>query len=78
METLYYHAKNKKEAFERAKKDLNYPFEIKLYKWMSKGNSMYQVIKKHLVHYDKDQLMDTESGLLYHKKTYKIIGQENY
>lgn len=31
----------------------------------------------HLVHYDRNTLMNTESGILYDKITRKIIGQNN-
>lgn len=34
-------------------------------------------IKYHLVHYDKDTLMNTESGVLYDKITNKIVGIHN-
>jgi hypothetical protein len=30
-----------------------------------------------IVHYDKNTLMDTESGILYDKVTGKIVGQHN-
>jgi len=34
-------------------------------------------IKHHLVHYDRDTLMNTESGVLYDKITNKIVGIHN-
>ena len=33
--------------------------------------------KQHLVHYDRDTLMNTESGVLYDKITNKIVGIHN-
>lgn len=41
----YFHASSKKEAKEIIRKKLNITdFDIKLYKFMSKGNSMYELI----------------------------------
>ena len=34
-------------------------------------------IKHHLVHYNRDTLMNTESGVLYDKKTNKKVGIHN-
>ena len=45
MKKLYYMASNKKEATERAKNDLIIDFKVKLYKFLSKGNSLYEIIK---------------------------------
>ena len=44
MKKVYYMASNKKEAIERAKNDIKKDFKIKLHKFLSKGNSLYEII----------------------------------
>ena len=42
----YFHAKSKKEAREIISKTITVNFDVILYKRMSKGNSLYQLILK--------------------------------
>lgn len=42
----YFHAKSKKEAKEIISKTVKVDFDVILYKRMSKGNSLYQLIFK--------------------------------
>lgn len=42
----YFHAKSKKEAREIISKTITVDFDVILYKRMSKGNSLYQLVLK--------------------------------